>query len=1002
MSRTGFDFSAYIAEHTRDFVGREWVFAELDAWLADPKGSRFFIITGEPGIGKTAIAARLTQTRDISAYHFCDSHRAETVDPLSFACNLADQLMNRDDFALSFLRSHDIHVEAEQNIKSNCGTAINIKIETLSIGAQSPLIVFNRLIYDPLRASQSNDADRQLVIVVDALDEAVQHHTRETIVTLLTTCEGLPPRVRFILTSRPDSEVLRRFDLLPVQRLHLDASREDNMEDASKYAFLQLTRSAHGAAAPPRESSDIDALADRLANASQGNFLYLDLVLRSLPQSHLFSDEGPTLPSGLAEAYREFMRTRIGSDISDWRKQFRPILAVLVAAKAPLTLTQLQRLSGIGPQPLNDALFDMHQFLDSTELRHDMYQIYHSSVSDFLRRKGQAREFWIDVLPIHRRIGIDYIRRFRDRWNQCDSYGLRYLPTHLYEAQEATLLEDLLFDAGWMKAKLVRIGVNALIADYELLPNSQAAALIRDSLRLSAAALQCDTEQLTGQLTCRLGQSEISEISQLLVELQREQEEPWLRPLTTNLQPPGGPLQLTLEGHNRRVNALAVAPDGRRVASGSRDGQIRIWDIGQGITLRILRGHAGDVDAVSVSPDGQKLVSGSRDNTVKVWDLESGKELSTLRGHTRWIRDVAVTMDNKFVVSGSSDGSIRIWSIETGKLQHTLRGHTSEVSCIELTRDGRKIISGSYDRTLRIWDVQHGRELRSLEAHYSGINDMAMMPDGRHLVTASNDTTLKVWDLGGLKAEHILDGHTRDVGAVAVTPDGDTIISSSWDRSVRLWDAVTGKQVACLPDTHGSGVVSLGVTKCGQYLISASHDNTLKVWDLRALADEASETAEHYVKVLAVSRDGTTLVTCSLDYALQIWDLNRNIITARLVGHTDLVEHALIVQDGDYVISGSRDHTVRVWNVQEEVVERRLPGHGGWISALALTPDERLLVSVSLNTLSVWEWRTGTRVATFTGDSLLSDCAVSPDGRRMVVAGGFGKLHFLNLEGCLR
>jgi ABC-type glutathione transport system ATPase component len=54
------DLTSYMAERTRNFTGREWVFKAIKNWLADIDGSRYFLLTGEPGSGKTAIAARLS------------------------------------------------------------------------------------------------------------------------------------------------------------------------------------------------------------------------------------------------------------------------------------------------------------------------------------------------------------------------------------------------------------------------------------------------------------------------------------------------------------------------------------------------------------------------------------------------------------------------------------------------------------------------------------------------------------------------------------------------------------------------------------------------------------------------------------------------------------------------------------------------------------------------------------------------------------------------------
>ena len=110
-SSTGFDFSDLIAERTKDFTGREWLFAEIDGWLADPDGPQFFIITGEPGIGKTAIAARLAQFSArrvkpadsythiqegfLSATHFCSARSGGYIAPESFAQSLGAQLAAR-------------------------------------------------------------------------------------------------------------------------------------------------------------------------------------------------------------------------------------------------------------------------------------------------------------------------------------------------------------------------------------------------------------------------------------------------------------------------------------------------------------------------------------------------------------------------------------------------------------------------------------------------------------------------------------------------------------------------------------------------------------------------------------------------------------------------------------------------------------------------------------------------------------------------------------------
>ena len=75
-------FTADITKLLRDFTGRKWVFDELDAWLQTPSGKKLFWILGEPGVGKSAIAAWVRENRrEIAAFHFCDINSEEKRSP---------------------------------------------------------------------------------------------------------------------------------------------------------------------------------------------------------------------------------------------------------------------------------------------------------------------------------------------------------------------------------------------------------------------------------------------------------------------------------------------------------------------------------------------------------------------------------------------------------------------------------------------------------------------------------------------------------------------------------------------------------------------------------------------------------------------------------------------------------------------------------------------------------------------------------------------------------
>jgi len=125
-----------------------------------------------------------------------------------------------------------------------------------------------------------------------------------------------------------------------------------------------------------------------------------------------------------------------------------------------------------------------------------------------------------------------------------------------------------------------------------------------------------------------------------------------------------------------------------------------------------LEGHDNYVWSVSFSPDGKTLATGSRDNTIKLWSLETGKEIRTLKGHDNYVRSVSFSPDGKTLATGSDDKTIKLWSLETGKEIRTLKGHDNAVFSVSFSPDGKTLATGSADNTIKLWSL----DLLSLDA----------------------------------------------------------------------------------------------------------------------------------------------------------------------------------------------------------------------------------------------------------------------------------------------
>ena len=263
-----------------------------------------------------------------------------------------------------------------------------------------------------------------------------------------------------------------------------------------------------------------------------------------------------------------------------------------------------------------------------------------------------------------------------------------------------------------------------------------------------------------------------------------------------------GKSEAAQRGVSRRTVVLGLGLAGLVVAGGgiawlvSSQSQHSSLEHGQTPTstsspspLYTYRGHSGAVLTVAWLPDGTRIASGSQDGTVQVWDAADGSHVFTYRGHSFGVNAVAWSPDGTRIASGSQDSTVQVWDATDGSHVFTYRGHSTNVLAVAWSPDGTRIASGSGDTTVKVWDATDGSHVFTYRGHPYSVTTVAWSPDGKRIASAGSDATVQVWDATDDSHIFTYRGHSNDVDAVAWSPDGTRIASSSLDMTVQVWQA---------------------------------------------------------------------------------------------------------------------------------------------------------------------------------------------------------------------
>ena len=298
-----------------------------------------------------------------------------------------------------------------------------------------------------------------------------------------------------------------------------------------------------------------------------------------------------------------------------------------------------------------------------------------------------------------------------------------------------------------------------------------------------------------------------------------------------------------LRGHTKWITSLAWEPahrnaDAPRLASSSKDGTVRVWNVASRQVDFVLGGHTASVNCVRWGGDGA-IYTASSDRTIKVWNDQDGRMIRQLSEHSHWVNSLALSTEyvlrtGAFDVQGTY--AARLIKRDYADLQAMTKAVAQE-RYAEATSHGARpemLVSASDDHTLFVWPPQMlgtapnpKKSVARLTGHQKTVNHVCFSPDGRLIASASFDNSVKLWD--GRTGQFIanLRGHVASVYRLAWSSDSRMLASASKDSTVKLWNLKTFKIKVDLPG-HEDEVYCLDFL--ADKLASGGRDRTLKIW----------------------------------------------------------------------------------------------------------------------------------------------------------------------------
>lgn len=473
--------------------------------------------------------------------------------------------------------------------------------------------------------------------------------------------------------------------------------------------------------------------------------------------------------------------------------------------------------------------------------------------------------------------------------------------------------------------------------------------------------------------------------------------------------------------------SIAVSPDGRLIATGTRDGSLQLWDDRSQPMGQPIPGHDKAINEISFTPAGDAVITAGDDGLILMWDVSQPREVPSPvvlgeAGRLAWSVDVAP--DGSTAATASEDGIILIWDVERMEaVEPPLADSERDFLTVAFSPDGSLLLAGNGRGEVMGWSMP-GREmiLDPFNAHQSDVWEIVFDATGQFFATASSDGRVRIWETAdGTLIGEPFQGAAQDVRGVQMLP-GERVVAG--DERGRVWTSdFTGAVRSSVPGPHRGQVVDASLGE--ETLASLGQDQRMQVW--KAAGFPSAAVIDGFVEgafgvavspsgdriavgdgeggIVILSPDGEIVSELAGVHSGQVWGLSFDetgtslassgadgvvVVNDLTTGGSARYEIGspvpVVLFDGERVIAGSADGVVRVFDAAGIVAE--LEGHLGGATGMAVSPDGMLAVSDRGGHLTIWDMaNTSAPVEAFLADdNTVWNVAWSNDGDLLAAA----------------